>query len=343
MIDLLVYREIKEKKRRVFIDYTSNPSFGKISDFLPDKLDPEVFDYLKNSGALKKNPAERLLAMNFPAYDLYKKHGIDLSKEMLEIAVCAQHNNGGLKGDIWWESDLKHLFPIGEVNGSHGVSRPGGSALNSGQVGSYRAAWQVFRKYNSTVRGTDIFIKESKPEVSKKLSLAKKWLAAGSHSGNKKYLQEIRKRMSEAGAIIRNLNRVNSAVSKASEMLNDIPDRIGSGSVRELAETFRLMDHCLTHFIYLEAIREYLAAGGRSRGSYLVMGMDNAIIDISGENTTSTGLCNYDRPIENEILEIGYRDGKTFSKLVKPREIPAQNLWFEKVWKDYLEDNSEGC
>jgi len=343
LIDLLVYREIKEKKRRVFLDYTSNPSFGKISDFLPDELDPEVFDYLKNSGALKKNPVERLHAINFPAFDLYRQHGIDLSKEMVEIAVCAQHNNGGLKGDIWWESDLKHLFPIGEVNGSHGVYRPGGSALNSGQVGSYRAAWQVFRKYNNPVSGTDIFLKQSKMQVEKKLLLAKKWLAAGSHPGNKKYLQEIRKRMSDAGAIIRNLNKVNYAVSEASEILNDLPGMIGSGSVRELAETFRLMDHCLTHFIYLEAIREYLAGGGRSRGSYLVMGTDNAIIDISGENITHTGLCNYDRPIEKEILEISYRDGKTFSKLVKPREIPAQNLWFEKVWKDYLEDNSEGC
>jgi len=318
-------------------------SIGKISDFLPDELDSEVFDYLKNSGALKKNPVERLHAINFPAFDLYRQHGIDLSNEMVEIAVCAQHNNGGLKGDIWWESDLKHLFPIGEVNGSHGVSRPGGSALNSGQVGSYRAAWQVFRKYNNPVRGTDIFIKESKPQVEKKLLLAKSWLAAGNHQGNKKYLLEIRKRMSDAGAIIRNLSKVNSAVSEASEMLNDLPGMIGSGSVRELAETFRLMDHCLTHLIYLEAIKEYLAGGGRSRGSYLVTGMNNGIIDISGGNITHTGLCNYDRPIEKEILEISYRDGKTISKLMKPREIPAQNLWFEKVWKDYLEDNSEGC
>jgi len=70
--------------------------------------------------------------------------------------------------------------------------------------------------------------------------------------------------------------------------------------------------------------------------------MDNAIIDIPGKNITSTRLCNYDRPIEKEILEISYRKGKAFTKLVKPMEIPAQNLWFEKVWKDYLEDNSEG-
>jgi hypothetical protein len=47
---------------------------------------------------------------------------------------AAQQRRPG--GNHWWESvNLKHLFPVGEVNGSHGVYRPGGSALNSGQVG----------------------------------------------------------------------------------------------------------------------------------------------------------------------------------------------------------------
>ena len=79
--------------------------------------------------------------MNPGAISLYLDHNIDLRNEMLEIAVCAQHNNGGLAGDIWYESpNLKHLFPIGEVNGSHGVTRPGGSALNAGQVGAFRCA-----------------------------------------------------------------------------------------------------------------------------------------------------------------------------------------------------------
>ncbi|MGM0680565.1 MAG: preprotein translocase subunit YajC, partial [Pseudomonadota bacterium] len=32
--------------------------------------------------------------------------------------------NGGLAGNIWWESEnIRHLFPVGEVNGSHGVYR----------------------------------------------------------------------------------------------------------------------------------------------------------------------------------------------------------------------------
>ena len=50
--------------------------------------------------------------------------------------------------NLWWESvNLKHLFPLGEVNGSHGVYRPGGSALNSGQVAGFRTAEYIANRY----------------------------------------------------------------------------------------------------------------------------------------------------------------------------------------------------
>ncbi len=123
---------------------------GTVKTYFPAlNLEEEVYNYLAKSGALLDTPIERLSAMNAPAVDLYREHSIDLATQPLEIGICAQHNNGGLKGNIWWESDLRHLFPVGEVNGSHGVYRPGGAALNSGQVGSYRAAQFISRRYNT--------------------------------------------------------------------------------------------------------------------------------------------------------------------------------------------------
>jgi hypothetical protein len=47
----------------------------------------------------------------------------------------------------------------------------------------------------------------------------------------------------------------------------------------------------------------------------------------------------YDRDAESNILEVSFRKGKVAISIEKVREIPFQNLWFEKVWKDYLEDN----
>ena len=98
----------------------------------------EAREYLENSRALLDTPYERLKHMNPSAIEVYSSHHIDLSGEYLEIAVCAQHNNGGIGGNQWWESNIRHLFAVGEVNGSHGIYRPGGSALNAGQVAHTR-------------------------------------------------------------------------------------------------------------------------------------------------------------------------------------------------------------
>jgi succinate dehydrogenase/fumarate reductase flavoprotein subunit len=337
LIDLLVFMEIIGKGRKVFLDYTKNPSIGDSENFSSENLDPEVYDYLANSGALKITPLERLIALNAPAYSLYKENGIDLSSELLQIAVCVQHNNGGLKANIWWESDLKHLFPVGEANGSHGVYRPGGSALNSGQVGSLRAAQFISKLYTQQPPDTQIYIQETKEQIDSDLALAKKWLTSGISGKNRKYSREIKNRMSEAGGIIRDINKVTTASSEAADMLNHLDEKIGAQTVRELAESFMVRDNCLTHYVYLEAIKAYLAEGGRSRGSYLV---------ITGEKNRhlfDPDLCNYDRDIEKNILEIGFKNSGIVRKLVEVREIPKQNLWFETVWKDYLEDNYIGC
>ena len=103
---------------------------------------------MEKSKALQDTPFQRLEAMNPGAVSLYRDQGIDLATEPLEVAVCAQHNNGGLAANLWWEScTIRHLFPIGEVNGSHGVARPGGAALNAGQVGGFRAADYIAHVY----------------------------------------------------------------------------------------------------------------------------------------------------------------------------------------------------
>ena len=140
LIDMLVYNETEIKKRRVFLDFRKNPSVLK-NDF--SNTGKECFDYLKNSNALFGIPVERLNLMNPAAIELYKNNNIDLYNEPLEISVCAQHNNGGLSGDMWWESNICGFFPVGEVNGTHGKYRPGGSALNSGQCGGMRAAMRI--------------------------------------------------------------------------------------------------------------------------------------------------------------------------------------------------------
>jgi len=141
LIDLLVAAEMKEKKRTVYMDFRRNPSRLNFED-----LNDEVYDYLKKSDALFGTPIERLQKMNPKAIDLYRNNGIDLHTEPLKVAVCAQHCNGGIAVDINWETNIKGLYAVGEAAGTFGVYRPGGSALNSAQVGSMRAAEHIARK-----------------------------------------------------------------------------------------------------------------------------------------------------------------------------------------------------
>ncbi len=343
LIDLLVFREGEERGRRVWIDFRRNPSWWNDETFSPDKLDPEVYKYLVNSGALKKTPVERLQAMNTPAISLFKENGIDLYTEPLEIAVCAQHNNGGLKGNIWWESDLRHLFPAGEINGSHGVYRPGGSALNSGQVGSHRAAMYIFKKYNTPPMISCEFLAETNEQTEKKLALATQWLSSGKTGLNGKFIDEIRKRMSEAGGIIRTRGKAARAATEAAMMLSQVSEKTGAASVTELTRCYMLMDHCLTHYVYLEAIKTYLEKGGRSRGSFIVTDRDTIDTIIRQDAAWIANLCQYDREIEKNILEVQLKEGWVVTNIEEVRNIPSQNLWFEKVWRDYLEDKYLQC
>ncbi len=136
-VDILVKAE-NDLGRHVYLDYRHNPR-----GWSWDNLSAEAAAYLKSSGATQETPFERLCTMNEPAVRLYLDHGIDLEKEPLEIRVCAQHHNGGIAVDSHWQTCVPGLYVCGEAAGTFGRKRPGGSALNSTQVGSMRAAEHI--------------------------------------------------------------------------------------------------------------------------------------------------------------------------------------------------------
>jgi|GEM_PF-2549622 len=136
-IDLLVQAETAAG-RQVYLDYRQNPE-GYDFDALPE----EIRVYLTERGAAAESPITRLERLNPRAIALYRAQGIDLAQAPLESAVCAQHNNGGVLVDEHGQSDVPGLYVIGEAAGIFGLTRPGGSALNSTQVGGLRAAAHI--------------------------------------------------------------------------------------------------------------------------------------------------------------------------------------------------------
>lgn len=343
LIDILVYQERVRRGRRVFMDFTHNPSStGVLEEFSFDCLGAEARTYLERSGALLDTPIQRLAKMNQPAIDLYKSHGIDIAREYLEIAVCAQHNNGGLQGNIWWESNIKHLFPVGEVNGTHGVYRPGGSALNSGQVGGLRAATFIARRYAEEPPGDAWFAEKVREQVVAKLELAKRMLEEPTRDRalGARARQEFQERMSSYGAHIRSVEGVTEAAAEAWAQLGTLRAKLGVRSPYELPAAFRDLDLCLTHAVYLEAMKEYLAKGGRSRGSYLVLdpGGEPPCAELSDEwRFTLTDPHSF---VNSHILEVQLDEaGALQTRWVPVRPIPREDIWFENVWHEFRQDN----
>jgi aspartate oxidase len=279
--------------------------------------------------------------MNQPAIDLYKVHGIDITREHLEIAVCAQHNNGGMKGNIWWESNIRHLFPVGEVNGTHGVYRPGGSALNSGQVGSLRAALYISKRYDDEPPSEQVFLDLSTEQINKRLSFAKRIFDAT--SGDAHYLEssreEIKERMTSCGAHIRDLKKIREALSGAWKLYRRMKDEMQISSATELPRAFKNLDLCLTHALYLEAIGEYLEKGGQSRGSYLVLNPDGVKPCAELGEDWKFLLNEEDAFVNKKILEVSLNEeGNVQKDWVDIRTIPLEDTWFENVWNRYLDD-----
>jgi succinate dehydrogenase/fumarate reductase flavoprotein subunit len=343
MIDILVYQETVLNGRRVFLDFTRNPGGGGVlDDFTFECLDKEAHEYLEKSGALVGTPIEKLQKMNQPAIDLYKDHGIDITKEYLEIAVCAQHNNGGLKGNIWWESNIKHLFPVGEVNGTHGVYRPGGSALNSGQVGSMRAALYIAKRYKGDPPHDKEFLDLVQDQIADKLAFAESVIDPSLERNIllRDARNEIQERMTACGAHIREPERIEEAIAKAWQLYQRLQRDIRVLSLEELPDVFKNLDLGLTHALYLEAIGEYLEKGGQSRGSYLVKNPDGKIPCPEVSDDWKFILNDQDAHVNKKILEVSLDDGKNvIKKWVDIRPIPQEDTWFENVWIRYMADD----
>jgi len=271
LVDILVFNET-QKGRRVYMDFLRNPVGSDSMDkFDIDALEPEAKEYLQKAGALQETAIERLAHMNPLAIEIYKENGIDLYSEPLEIAVCAQHNNGGFAVDKWWQSNIEGTFVIGEMAGSHGVKRPGGSALNAGQTGGLRAA-----EYLVNVRGCDLVDYSDRPsEIDNQISDVITALTAGSGSSGldpKEVLEQIRERMTTSAGHIRELNDARKALAEAVELYKNIKQKgFKLENAKVVVKAIQAEHLALTSVAFIKAVVELLEQDSGSRGSHLVL------------------------------------------------------------------------
>jgi len=338
IVDYAVFRETS-RGRLVWLDFRRNPvPTGGMEEFSFERLADEARRYLERSGALRATPIERLRHMNPLSIEIYATRGIDLASEPLPVAVCAQHNNGGLRGDIWWQSNIRHLFPIGELNGTHGV-RPGGSALNSGQVGGLRAAQYIANVYRARPLERDEFLRVSGPQIETELCNIRRFLNAPPDAPtNREVRAEIQHRMTQHAAFLRSAEGIGAALSEARKLRKSVAARgIRIQSAAELNLAFQNEHLCLTHLAFLETIRTYIERGGGSRGGYVIADPRG---ELKVETRKGAELPHRAENVEmrKEILETALDPAGEFRvRPVAVRPLPQDESWYETTWRDWRE------
>ncbi|HMR48909.1 MAG TPA: FAD-binding protein [Arachnia sp.] len=347
LIDLLVYRETVMRGRRVFLDFRRNPG----GDLDASELEEQARVYLERAGVADlagTTPIQRLRHMNEPSYQFYlgRNPGVDLEKDLLEIAVCAQHNNGGIAVDGWWHSSvIDGLFPVGEAAGAHGVYRPGGAALNSGQVGATRAA-QYIAAHRAGAPASEGFDAVAAPALSRAATLLADAVArfhAGAADNTGTLLTEVTALMSRNAGLVRSRDSVQEALDQVTGWLDDYAGLIvvDDSSRRSVNRLFLIHDILTSQYVYLHAMVDYLDHGGRSRGAVLYTDADG---DLPWPDQ-DLGL-----PEEFRfVLDAGALDGVTQEvdwdgdgapaftwRDVRP--IPSDDDFFENVWRAFRDD-----
>ncbi len=301
-VDLLVADEIRND-RQVYLDFTRNP-MGLDETF--SALGEEGRDYLRRSGALFGTPLERLRHMNEGAYTLYLRHGIDLCKSPLRIAVCAQHCNGGIEVDAHWQTTVAGLYAVGEAAGNFGVYRPGGSALNATQVGALRAAEHIAE--NPDRSAPDTVPQFVFPEYRQ------------GESNIRTLYDRLRHEMSCIADFARKIPEMKKMLAEVSDLCYNTDETLIVGNASEYLRAAMLTDLLLTQRAVLSAML-FSAETVGSHGSAFVVG------------TTA--------PSKQPIRRTYTRTVGAHSELCPVRPIPNGELWFENLLRRRLGANRE--
>lgn len=328
VIDLLVYRESVLRGRRVYLDFTKNPFGFENIEF--EKLSAEAYDYLKKADACFGTPIERLRKMNAPAIELYRSKGMDISKEYLEIALSAQHCNGGVAVNANWQSRVRGLYAVGEVAGTHGITRPGGSALNAGQVGALRAAEAI----SDSDRGIDQdrFEVIAQERIDHAITLSKDASSPIDLGGR---LMTARRKMSACAGAIRNTTEMSRYLADIKSAVWLIRNIKVLPSVEEIYACYMLQDTLTVQAAVLTAMIDFAKKNAFSRGSALYTD-ENGDAPMGLEDIFFYSLPEKEAH-KRVIQSVELRGVDFFCSRRFVRKMPVEEDCFEKVWSDYRE------
>ena len=276
-------------------------------EFSLDRLDDDVRSYLANGGALLDTPLDRLRKMNPLSIELYKRYKYDITRDPLEFAINNQHMNGGLAVNTWGETNLPGCYAVGEAAGTHGVTRPGGAALNAGQVFGTRCAEHIAARRRPH--------EATKPEervAEEAVVGALDALRTDSTLKATAIRKEVQDRMSDHAGILCNANDVRAAADAAHTLNKSIRQQgIAFNGANEALRALQSRQSAIASEAVLTALAFYLERGGGSRGA-------RAVCTPNGDRTPQarTGPLNDVRFVSErdkdrrEQIHVRFHDGK---------------------------------
>ncbi len=314
MVDLLVHRETVMRGRRVFLDYREEPSHLAGGWACAPQA---ARDYIGGAGAEASLPIRRLERLNPRAVQLYAAHGIDLSSEPLEARVCAQHHNGGLAVDANFQTNIAGLYAVGEAAGTFGAYRPGGAALNSGQVGALRAAEHIAKSGRNVSSLSAQAQRTLAERIETALACARRADMGEDYS---LHMQRFAQRMSACAAFLRDVTAMERLRADILDCLHGYNGRAGCAGVRGMETMLKARDTLITQAAVLDAMLLSARTHG-SRGSACV---------IDGEWNGALPPCV--RPSKEGGAVLTERSAQQFASRIRPiRPIPPVDRSFEAV------------
>lgn len=335
LFDLAVFREM-QAGRKVFMDFNRNPlPVQGDAAFDLSRLDPDVAAYLDKSGALLQTPIERLRRMNPLSIELYRRYKIDIASVPLEFAMNNQHMNGGLAVDTWGRTSLAGCYAIGEAAGTHGVTRPGGAALNAGQVFGTRCAEHIAsRRDAGTAPGA------AQATIEEALDAIGGLLRPGSPLNVGTLKREIQSRMSDHAGMICRAADVRSALAGA-QTLNDSIRRLGiapDGRAFDAVHALQWQQTALASQAVLAALDYYVGHGGGSRGARTVCDPNGDQVPLTRSGPLEEFRFLSEREPDRAEQILVRLEGGRF--VVRTRALRRQERgerpFFERDWPDFL-------
>ena len=334
LVDLAIVKETRAG-RKVFMDFNRNPLCrpGRRRIHL-DRLDPDVRAYLRNAGALMEKPLDRLRKMNPLSIELYKRYKYDITRDPLEFAVLNQHMNGGLTVDGWGATSLEGCYAIGEAAGTHGVTRPGGAALNAGQVFGTRCAEHVAARRGA--RATSALAPSLIDEaVARTLDVLK----ADSALTVKAIRKDVQDRMSDHAAVLCNAADVKQALAAARKLNETIRQQgIACSGAPEALKALQWRQTALLSEAVLTALAFYIGRGGGSRGARAICAPDGDRVPEARIGVLEDVRFVSER-VEDRAEQIHVRfNSERFVCEARPirRRDREDKPFFERDWPDFL-------